>query len=433
MAGISGVIPAAGRGERFGRSENKAFAPLDGAPILAWTLAALEASPCINEIIVVTQRCDLDRAWRLAVEYGFKKLSRVVEGGADRQTSVLNGMAAISPAASVVIVHDAARPLTPIDVFERCAAAAFDHGSATAALPVVDTLRQGAMGAAAGALMDRSKLVRIQTPQAVRADLLRASFDECRKIAHECTDDSMMIERAADTPAILVPGSELSSKITRPEDLLIAESLVRQGAGVRPGAADGAHGAASAQAMARAAAGSIRIGMGYDVHSFDPARPMILAGVSIPDSPGLSGHSDADAALHAVCDAILGALGGRDIGYHFPNTDPAFKGADSGRLLEKVVQIAAESGWRPAQIDLTIVAEQPRLNPHVAAMRERLGALTGIDPGRVAIKATTNERMGFIGRGEGIAAFALAMLAAEPPETTQLKSGGSDAVMVAGP
>ena len=404
MGGISAVIPAAGRGERLGHKDPKAFVSLAGCPLLAWSLAALESCALIDRVVVVTQPEDIDRTWRLAVPHGFRKLANVVAGGPDRQSSVLNGMAVVMDDSDVILVHDAARPLTPMDAMERCARAAAEHGSATTSLPVVDTLRHGAVGGPAGVSVDRSSMVRIQTPQAVRADLLRPAMIECRRAASRCTDDSSMVEVATGVKAYLVEGSELSIKITSPGDLRIAEALVEAGAGVRPS------GMPLRSAVGVGGDPALRIGFGYDVHSFDASRPMMLGGLHIPDSPGLAGHSDADAALHAICDAILGALGQRDIGYHFPNTDPAFAGADSGVLTQHVIELAGAQGWRPLQVDLTVIAEKPRLGPHVERMRERLVSLLSLAPDRVAVKATTNEKMGFIGRGEGVACCAVAML-----------------------
>ncbi|MCA1596174.1 MAG: 2-C-methyl-D-erythritol 4-phosphate cytidylyltransferase [Chloroflexi bacterium] len=406
MGGTSAVIPAAGRGERLGHNDGKAFVPLDGIPILAWTLAAVEACAAVDEIVVVVQREEIDRVWRLAVRYGFRKLQQVVEGGPDRQSSVLNGIEAASPGSAVILVHDAARPLTPPEVMARCAAAAEEFGSATAALPVVDTLREGQVGGLAGQTLDRSALVRIQTPQAIKADLVRRSLPACRSIAVECTDDSSMTERVSGVRAQLVQGSELSLKITTQDDLILAEALVREGRGTRPWRA-----IQSEEAPVRVPASlPMRVGLGYDVHSFDPARRMMLGGVLIPDSPGLAGHSDADVALHAICDAILGAAGEHDIGFHFPNTDEAYAGADSASLLERVVCLVRTKNWRPLQVDVTVIAERPKLAPHVPAMQRRLAGLLGLDQSDVAVKATTNEKMGFIGRSEGIACFALATL-----------------------
>lgn len=404
MAGISAVIPAAGRGERLGHSEPKAFVLLSGAPLLAWTLAAMEACRDISEVVVVTPPMEVERTWRLAVQFGFSKVARVAPGGPDRQSSVLNGIEAVSADSTVALVHDAARPLAPVEVMERCASAAAEYGSASAALPVVDTLRHGHLDGLAGAAVDRSALVRIQTPQAVRLDLIRPCLDQCRAIASQCTDDSSMVEQVTGVGAHLVAGSAYSLKITSIEDLAVAEALAQAGVGTRPG------GSSSDERKLSEAFPSICVGFGYDVHSFDPARRMMLGGVHIPDSPGLAGHSDADVALHAVCDALLGAIGERDIGFHFPNTGAEWAGADSGHLLGRVVELAGEQGWRPLQVDVTVVAEQPRLTPYVDTMRRRIAEILGVRSTQVAIKATTNEKMGFIGRGEGIAAFALATL-----------------------
>jgi 2-C-methyl-D-erythritol 2,4-cyclodiphosphate synthase/2-C-methyl-D-erythritol 4-phosphate cytidylyltransferase len=374
--------------------------------MLAWVLASLEACKEIERVVVVAPAGDVERVWHLAVGYGIGKLCHVVAGGPDRQSSVLNGMETVLNESSVLLVHDAARPLTPPEVMARCAAAADEHGLCTTALPVADTLRQGSVNAIAGGLADRSGMVRIQTPQAVRADVLARCFDECRRVAAACTDDPSMVERAGGGPTWIIEGSEMSLKVTTPGDLALANTLARAGHGVRPGSVVGGFVGQDAGRLAP----DITVGLGYDVHAFDEGRPMMLGGLYIPDSPGLAGHSDADAALHAICDSILGAIGERDIGYHFPPTDDRWEGADSGKLLERVVAIALEKGWRPHRVDLTVVAEKPRLGPHVEAMRRRVGELAGIDPALVAVKATTNERMGFVGRGEGVACLALTTL-----------------------
>ena len=440
---VAAVVVAAGRGERVGVPE-KVLLPLAGAPMIAWALRALEGAESVGVVVVVAGAHTGEAIARLVAAEGFAKVHAVVTGGERRQDSVAAGVAALPDGIEIVVIHDGARPLAEAELFDRCVRAAVETGAAIAATPVADTLKRAADGVIIETV-DREGVWAAQTPQAFRLSVLREAM-----AAHggETVTDEALLCEAAGLPATIVPASLANLKVTRPEDIAVAEALLgarmaevearsrvvpggeeaRVGIGGAPGEPrffagaqnDAGIGAlndtgvgAQADAAGRARIGAaVRTGIGYDAHRFAAGRRLVLGGVEIPHERGLEGHSDADVLLHAIADAILGAASLGDIGAHFPPSDARYRDADSLDLLHDVVRLAAEAGWVPGNVDATVLAEAPRIGPHVPAMRARIAACLGLEAAAVGVKATTNEGMGAIGRGEGIAALAVATLVA---------------------
>ncbi|MEQ8357279.1 MAG: bifunctional 2-C-methyl-D-erythritol 4-phosphate cytidylyltransferase/2-C-methyl-D-erythritol 2,4-cyclodiphosphate synthase [Kiloniellaceae bacterium] len=380
MTSTVALIVAAGRGQRFGGGLPKQYRTLAGVPLLRHSLQAFKRHPAIDDVRAVIHPDDSNLYDQAAAGLG---LAGPVAGGASRQESVLRGLerlAATAPAR--VLIHDGARPFIAAEVIDRVIAALQAFPGAIAALPVVDTLKRGDGGRVAGT-RDRSGLWGAQTPQGFRfAEILAAHRAAA---GEELTDDAAVAERAGLTVA-LVEGSRENMKVTSQEDLKAAERWLRGG-----------------QA-------ETRVGQGVDVHAFGPGDHVTLCGLRLAHSAGLVGHSDADVGLHALTDALLGALGAGDIGDHFPPSDPQWKGAESGVFLQHARDLVAARGGRILHLDLTLICEQPKIGPHRAAMAARVAELLGLSASRVSIKATTTENLGFTGRGEGIAAQAVATL-----------------------
>ncbi|MEK0081528.1 bifunctional 2-C-methyl-D-erythritol 4-phosphate cytidylyltransferase/2-C-methyl-D-erythritol 2,4-cyclodiphosphate synthase [Benzoatithermus flavus] len=375
------LVVAAGRGERFGAALPKQYASLAGKPILRHAVEAFLAHPLIDAVRVVIG--PEDRSLYDAATRGLDLLPPVI-GGASRQETVRRGLESLEPLApDHVLVHDAARPLVSAAVIGRVVAALEHHPAVLPVLPVVDTLKRVADGLVAGEAA-RDGLARAQTPQGFRFPLILAAHRAAEDRGY--TDDTA-IAAAAGLEVATVAGESRNMKLTLPEDLGLAEALLRSPA-LR-----------------------WRTGLGFDVHAFAEGRPLILCGVRIPHDRGLAGHSDADVAFHAVTDAILGTLGAGDIGTHFPPGDPRWRDADSARFLRHAVELLAARGGRIENVDLVIVCERPKIGPHREAMTARLAEVLGVGPDQVGIKATTSEKLGFTGRGEGIAAQAVVSVA----------------------
>lgn len=387
MTRVCALIPAAGRGARFGGSENKVFTPLLGRPMLAWTLRAFARCGAVESVILVGGEADLPRLREVADDWGGGKVRGVVPGGADRQASVAAGLAACGDA-RFVVVHDAARPCVTEALIAVTLSAARDAGAATAALPVADTLVRESIHPCAGENVERDRLWAVQTPQAFQTDLLREAHARAGQ-NERATDDAGLVRRLG-RPVRLVPGEPANLKVTHPEDRALAEAILARREAPPP---------------------TLRIGHGYDVHPFAEGRRLVLGGVEFPDQPrGLLGHSDADALLHAVCDALLGAAGLGDIGKLFPDDDPAHKDRASIEFLREVRARLDAAGFGVANVDVTVLAEAPRIGPRAAAIRENIADALRIPPDRVGVKATTAEGLGFVGRGEGIAVHAAALI-----------------------
>ena len=386
------IIAAAGMGKRLGLGYNKNYACIGGVPILIRNLHQVARVPGMVQAVVVVAAGEEPEAEVLLRQYQkreFPDLSwSVVTGGKERQDSVERGIAALPAEARWVAVHDGARPFAAPELFTRVWQAARETGAAIAAVPCKDTIKVGNPTGQVERTLERSRLWAVQTPQIFTADQLKkhGAFVKENKLA--VTDDASIAE-AMGVPVKLVPGSYENQKITTPEDLVWARALVEK---------------KEERTM------EFRIGSGYDVHRLVEGRDLILCGVKVPYEKGLDGHSDADVALHALMDALLGAAGMGDIGKLFPDTDDRFLGADSRKLLAAVLARLQSEGWRVNNVDVTIIAQRPKLASYEPAMKENLTADLEISAGAVNVKATTTEKLGFTGRGEGIAAEAVASL-----------------------
>jgi len=378
---VAALIVAAGRGSRAGPGAPKQYRQLAGEPVLRRTLSAFAAHPLISSVMAVIHEDDRE-AYGLA-SAGLAKLLDPCPGGATRQASVRAGLErlAASPP-DYVLIHDGARPLVSARLVADCISALAEHAGALAALTVTDTIRRATEEGLAGETVDRTGLWRAQTPQAFR---FGAILDAHRRASGDNYTDDVAVAAAAGIGVVVVDGDEDNIKITSAEDLRRAERIIMRG-------------------------GDVRTGTGFDVHRFGPGDHVWLCGVKVPHTFGLVGHSDADAGLHAITDAILGAIGAGDIGQYFPPSDPKWKGASSDIFLAHAATLAREAGARISNIDLTLICEQPKIGPHVVTMRKRIAEILSLDMARVSVKATTTEGLGFTGRGEGIAAQALATL-----------------------
>ena len=383
------IVPAAGRGVRFSPDLPKQYAPLLGVPMLEWTLRRLLAEERLESIVVVT--APGDERWPAMAQRLRSERLRHATGGADRQTSVLHGLqslAAIAQPGDWVLVHDAARPcLTATELRDLLDALAPGVPGAVLGAPLVDTIKRERGGLCAETV-DRQGLWRALTPQVFAYATLVRGLEEAARAQVIVTDEAQALERLGVAPR-LVPGSAFNIKVTEPNDL-IAAARILQSAGVT----------------------TMRIGQGFDVHAFGAGNFVTLGGVRILHSNGVVAHSDGDVVIHALCDALLGALARGDIGQHFPDTDPRYRGADSRVFLREVASMVRSAGLEVVNADITVLAEAPRIAVHRAAMAANLAADLGVGVERVNIKATTAERLGFIGRGEGLAAQAAVLLEA---------------------
>jgi 2-C-methyl-D-erythritol 4-phosphate cytidylyltransferase/2-C-methyl-D-erythritol 2,4-cyclodiphosphate synthase len=389
MTATYALIPAAGRAARFSSGENKIFAPLGGKPILTRTVEAFALHPAIDGILVVAGPTEVSRC-REALT-GLDKVLAVVAGGQTRQESVAIGLFTLGgDPDDLILVHDAARPLVTAAVIDRCITGAKELGNAVAALPVMDTLKSADDSLIVQRTVDRDGLWAMQTPQAFHLSTLFEAHSAARSLGWIGTDEAALVEQFGEEPVHLVLGDPSNFKVTRPEDLPLAEVLW--------------------QSRHPAPLMNTRIGFGYDIHPLVEGRRLMLGGIEIPSLRGLEGHSDADVLLHALCDALLGAAGLPDIGHLFPNTDDAYKGISSLELLHEVVRRLEEANYSVGNADVTLIAEAPKIAPYIDQMRTVIAEALRVEPSQVGIKATTNEGLGSLGRGEGIAAHAVALI-----------------------
>ena len=378
MARCAVLILAGGSGSRVGSDIPKQYLNLGGVPVIRRTVEVFFSHPAIELIQVVIGAEDSERSGAALAGLG---LPAPVTGGATRQNSGMRGLEALETAEpEYVLIHDAARPFVDHGTIDRVVRALEQASAVLPAVPVTDTLKRGAGSPAiVTATVDRQDMWRAQTPQGFRFTEILSAHRAATGL--ELTDDTAVAEHAGMTVS-LVPGAEDNFKITTQEDLRRAER------------------------MAAAMTGETRIGIGFDVHAFGEGDKLILCGVEIPHDQALEGHSDADVALHAVTDALLGAIAEGDIGSHFPPSDPHWRGAPSRVFLEHAAALVTGRGGSIGNIDLTIICEAPKVGPHRDAMRQSLSEILKIEAGRVSVKATTTEKLGFTGRGEGIAAQA---------------------------
>jgi 2-C-methyl-D-erythritol 4-phosphate cytidylyltransferase/2-C-methyl-D-erythritol 2,4-cyclodiphosphate synthase len=391
------IIPAAGQARRFNAGFNKIWTELDGLSLLHRSVAAFNSHPDVSSIVIAASYSELDTVAEQMLP--FEKVLQVVPGGNTRSESVRCGLDALPEDTEFVLVHDAARPLITHAVIDSVLQGVFASGAAVPGVAVADTVKRVDGNGTVVATIERTasfngdtanSLTAVQTPQGARRTLLAEAYRRFPFNRMEPTDEASLLE-AANIPVMVVKGDPFNLKITRQEDVALAESLLRAN---RP-------------------TQTIRTGFGYDVHAFAEAnegRALWLGGVQIEHDRGLAGHSDADVLLHAVCDALLGAASIGDIGMLFPNTDDAYKNISSLKLLAEVGRRLAEEKWTIANIDATVIAEAPRLLPHRTAIQEAIAGCLGIEPSQVSIKATTSEKLGFVGRREGIEASAVALI-----------------------
>lgn len=381
------IIPAGGAGKRLKAQKAKQYLLLDRLPVLVHTLKAFEQAEIIDEIILILPRDDVASAQKQLInQYGLTKLTAVVGGGKERQDSVRNGLAAITGARDIIVViHDAVRPFVTQKLIHQVVAAAKSFGAASAGVKAKDTIKEIKKDDFVSATIPRQNLWLTQTPQAFKFDLLKKAYTAAYRDKYYGTDDASLAERIG-AKVKLIEGSYENIKITTPEDLVLAKALMKKKSGEM----------------------NFRSGFGYDSHKFAYGRKLILGGVEIPFAKGLQGHSDADALIHAICDALLGAAGSGDIGRHFPDTDPAYKDISSIVLLEKVKKIIEAKKYLIHNIDTTVVMEMPKLSPYAAKMVSNIARALDIAETAVNIKAKTNEGMGFVGQDEGVAVFAIA-------------------------
>lgn len=409
---VAVIIAAGGRGVRFGGARPKQWLELGGQTILARSVAAFDRHQQVQELVIVLPPGTL-ASGEFAKPVAAKTV-RFVEGGVRRQDSVANGFAAISDEAEIVLVHDAARPLVSSEIISRTIAAAAESGAAIAAVPVHDTVKETVQRDRQTVVirtLPRETLYLAQTPQGFRRDVLAAAVALGQQQDDEAaaTDEAMLAERAGYTVAI-VAGDPTNLKITTEGDLRRAEAIAYDPlAPVAEQDTPDARPAAPARAGGQSG-GTMRIGLGYDLHRLVEGRPLILGGVRIPYERGLLGHSDADAVCHAVTDAILGAANLGDIGRLFPDTDPAWKDANSLMLLADAYSRVRAAGWLVSNVDIVIIAQRPKIGPHAAAIAASLARVLETTADAIGVKGKTNEGVDAIGQGEALAVHAVTLL-----------------------
>lgn len=376
------IILAGGSGSRMGAGCNKVLLTLGGEPVIQRSIRAFEG--LVDGVVLVSREEDIPAMGAMLAKSGLSAV--VVVGGATRQESVWNGLCALPEGVEHVLIHDGARCLVDADTIRRCKASVEVHGTGVAAVPVVDTIKQVDADGIVAATPDRSSLMAVQTPQGFRLPLIMEAHEAARQAGFTGTDDASLVERIGHSVR-LTQGNRRNIKLTTPEDINMAEAFLNGGLP------------------------SLRVGQGYDVHRLVEGRELILCGVTVPHTLGLLGHSDADVALHALMDAMLGAMALGDIGKHFPDTDERYRGISSMKLLEHVVALLAEHGARVTNCDVTIVAQKPKLLPYIPQMRQNVADALSLPLDRVNVKATTTERLAFEGREEGISAQAVCMVA----------------------
>ncbi len=367
----------------------KQFHTLGGLPILIHTIKAFSKAECIDSIIIV-----VPAGWQKTMSDLLEKNNlsspsiSIIIGGKRRQDSVFEGLKSVSEDTEIALIHDGARPLVSRQLITRCYKKACTHGAAIAALPVKDTLKRSSPNLTVDSTVDRKQLWQAQTPQAVQINLLKKAY----QVANDknVTDEASLLELAK-IPVHLVEGSETNFKITRPEDLILAEKIL-----MTPPL-------------------EYRTGHGYDAHGLVEGRKLILGGIEVPHSKGLQGHSDADVLTHALCDALLGAMGAGDLGNHFPDSDPKYLNISSLLLLQEVTQKATTQGYSLSNADITLICQSPKIASFIPSMKKQLALACDTSMERINIKATTTERMGFAGREEGVSCHAVVLLSKARP------------------
>ena len=406
----SAIIPASGLGRRLTSDTYKAFVSLLGRPLIAHTLDTFQKCPAISEIVLVVPPERVSHAEDLVKEFAFTKVRAVAPGGKVRQDSVRNGLAKISSNCEIVVIHDGARPLVRCDTITKSIEAAVADGAATVAVPVVDTIKVSNDGFYVSTTLDRSNLYAVQTPQTFRREVIEQAYEQAYVDGYIGTDDASLVERLG-LPVRIVEGSYENIKITTPVDLVVAESLLSKRQNTISTHNLGKTGEEQSFGNTPTTTKSrldLRVGHGYDIHRFTTGRKLFLGGVEFENEEGLAGHSDADVMLHAVADALLGAIGAGDIGKLFPDTDPTYKDIRSTILLAHVGELLESRGWQIGNIDITLIAQRPRIAQHTNLMSSAIAEALKISPQQINIKATTAEGLGAVGQGLGIECHAVA-------------------------
>lgn len=371
---VTAIVVAAGRGTRFGGDLPKQFLKIGGETVLEKAVAAFEAHPAVDQIAVVTGGDFIMLCEDLCSK--FTKVKRILPGGAQRQDSVYEGLKTVTE--GLVLIHDGARPFVTGKVIDRVLEGAYNQGACVPCVAVKDTVRQAAGGSSR--TLDRSTLFSVQTPQGFEVCLLKEAFAKAFEEGFSGTDDASLVERLGH-PVALAEGDYANIKITTREDLPEEDKKM-----------------------------DMRVGCGYDVHKLVEERKLILGGVEIPHTKGLLGHSDADVLIHALMDAILGAAAMGDIGKHFPDSDQQYKGISSMKLLEHVKTLISDAGYTVGNVDVTVMAQKPKIASYIPQMKSNIAETLGIEIEKVNVKGTTTEKLGFVGREEGIAAEAVCIL-----------------------
>ncbi|GGF35440.1 bifunctional enzyme IspD/IspF [Halobacillus andaensis] len=388
MINYTAIVLAAGQGKRMHAGQNKQFLMINDLPLIIHTLTVFVQDPWCNEIVLVTNKQENAQMEEILHQHQLSDRMTLVNGGAERQDSVYEGLQAVKRTNQPVFIHDGARPFVKREHLHQLAEVVTERRAGLLAVPVTDTIKQKQKEQLI--TLDRHSLWAAQTPQGFHYPLILKAHEEAKSQNYYGTDDASLVERLGEAVNV-VEGSYDNMKLTTPEDLVKAKSYA-------------AHkGKVVKDTM-------IRIGQGFDVHQFAEGRKCIVGGIEIPHDKGLLGHSDADVLLHTIADACLGAIGEGDIGRHFPDTDDAFKDADSGKLLQQVWKFVTDQGYELGNIDCTVIAQAPKMAPYVEEIQRNIAALLNSDAERINVKATTTEKLGFTGRKEGMAAQAVVLL-----------------------
>jgi 2-C-methyl-D-erythritol 4-phosphate cytidylyltransferase / 2-C-methyl-D-erythritol 2,4-cyclodiphosphate synthase len=386
---VVAIIPAGGSGKRLKTDIAKQYLALDKVPVIVHTLRVFQAAAIVDEIVLVVPENDAKFVSEEFIKkHDLTKVTKIIAGGAERQDSVKYGFDAIEDDCEIVIVHDAVRPFVTQEMINNIVEAARKEKAASIGVKAKDTIKETQDDGLVVKTIPRQNLWLTQTPQAFQFSVLKKAFAAADLDNYYGTDDASLVERIG-IKVKMIAGSYDNIKITTPEDLIIAKALLKSKSGGKM---------------------QTRMGCGYDSHRFAAGRKLILGGVEIPFDKGLEGHSDADALIHAICDALLGAAGAGDIGRHFPDTDPQYKDISSMLLLGRVREIVASNGFTINNIDATIIMERPKVAPFATQIIANIAGALNISVTDINIKAKTNEGMGFVGRGEGVEVSAVATL-----------------------
>lgn len=406
--GVSGIVAAAGMGVRFGSSVPKQFLPLKGKTVLYYSVNAMLSTTSIQEVVVAVPADYMEHAALALQDLMSIKPLRLVEGGASRQESVKNALLATDTALDWVAVHDGARPLVAPEAIEELCVLAKSVGAALLSVPVRDTVKEANDDGLVLRTLPRDRLFLAQTPQVCKKIHLLRGYDIADSKGLSFTDEAGLLE-LIDVPVAILQSDWTNLKITEPADLKLAELILRaRDEDMCHKPVHGYERSISTEAFTPVT--NMRVGMGYDAHRLTVGRRLVLGGVEIPFDLGLDGHSDADVLIHALCDAILGAMGKGDIGCHFPDSDMRYKDISSLILLQEVMKLAQIHGFRLGNADITMVAQAPKLSPYFDAMKANIAECCAASTKCINIKATTTEGMGFAGRGEGMACYATVIL-----------------------